>query len=59
LELWNSNIIEAPLTATLLIKPNELSIEEVENLVKAINFDNVADRFKEWSILRTRNNEKA
>jgi 3-methyladenine DNA glycosylase AlkD len=47
-ELWNTNIIEAQLLATLLFKPVELSVDELESLVKTIQFEYVADWFNNY-----------
>ena len=43
LELWTTNLIEARLLATLIIKPQKLSIAEMDNMVQSVGFDQVAD----------------
>ncbi|MFC4874308.1 DNA alkylation repair protein [Negadavirga shengliensis] len=48
LTLWDTQIIEAQLLAVLLMKPSELSIEELEKLVKTTSFDYVADWFNTY-----------
>jgi 3-methyladenine DNA glycosylase AlkD len=48
LELWKTHIIEAQLLASLLIKPDELSLSEMEELVESISFENVADWFNAY-----------
>jgi len=48
MELWNSNIVEAQLIATLLWKPGELTIDELDQLVKTTTFDYVADWFNSY-----------
>jgi 3-methyladenine DNA glycosylase AlkD len=49
-EIWNTNIMEAQLTATLLLKPKELSMEELNHFVKTICFDYVADWFNAYIV---------
>jgi 3-methyladenine DNA glycosylase AlkD len=49
-ELWDSYIMEAQLTATLLLKPDELSIDELNQFVKTISFDYVADWFNAYIV---------
>lgn len=48
IELWNTRILEAQLISTLLIKPEKLSIEELNSLVETISFDYVADWFNSY-----------
>lgn len=47
-ELWNTNIMEAQLTAILLLKPDELSMDELNHFVETISFDYVADWFNAY-----------
>lgn len=41
--LWDSGIIDAQLLAILLIKPNNLSRDEMDRMVRSTNFVHVAD----------------
>lgn len=50
IELWNTHIIEAQLLATLLVNPAELTIEELDDLVKSTGFDYVADWFNSYIV---------
>ncbi|NIJ52739.1 DNA alkylation repair protein [Dyadobacter arcticus] len=43
LELWDTDIIDAQLLATLIIKPKELSKEELNRMVRSVNFVGVSD----------------
>jgi 3-methyladenine DNA glycosylase AlkD len=43
LALWESGNIDARLLATLLIKPNDLSITEMDRMVRSVTFVQVAD----------------
>lgn len=47
-ELWDTNIIEAQLLATLLLNPKELSMEELDRMVRSTSFDRVADWFNSY-----------
>ena len=49
-ELWNTNIMEAQLTAILLLKPDELSMDELNHFVETISFDYVADWFNAYVV---------
>ncbi|MBX7132433.1 MAG: DNA alkylation repair protein [Fimbriimonadaceae bacterium] len=42
-ELWDSGNIDAMLLATLLMKPKQLSVQELDSLVESVTFDHVAD----------------
>ena len=42
-ELWDTGNIDAQLLAILLIKPNKLSREEMDRMVRSANFVHVAD----------------
>jgi len=42
-ELWNSGNIDAMLLATLLMKPKQLSVDDLERLVGGINYYQVGD----------------
>lgn len=42
-ELWKGENIDAMLLATLLMKPKQLSIQDVDDLVRAVNFYQVGD----------------
>jgi len=43
LSLWETENIDARLLATFIIKPNELSIKEMDKLVQSVKFNQVAD----------------
>lgn len=43
MSLWETGNADAQLLATLLIKPKNLSAEEVDRLVRSVNFSHVAD----------------
>jgi 3-methyladenine DNA glycosylase AlkD len=43
MSLWETGNVDAQLLAILLIKPNDLSAEEVDRLVRSISFAHVAD----------------
>lgn len=50
LALWKSKNIDARLLAILVIEPKTLSTEEVDEMVKTINFDQVADWFNSYIV---------
>ncbi len=43
--LWGSGVLEGQFMTTLLVKPKALSIEEMDQMVRAIDFVRVADWF--------------
>lgn len=43
LSLWNTKNIDARLLATLIIKPKELSVNEMDKIVQSVTFNQVAD----------------
>lgn len=43
LELWETGNVDAQFLATLIIKPNDLSTSELEQMVRSIDFVRVAD----------------
>ncbi len=43
LALWKTENIDSRLLATLIIKPNELSVEEIDKIVRSVKFNQVAD----------------
>jgi 3-methyladenine DNA glycosylase AlkD len=43
LSLWNTENIDARLLATLIIRPKELSVEEMDTMVRSVTFNQVAD----------------
>jgi 3-methyladenine DNA glycosylase AlkD len=43
MSLWKTGNVDAQLLATLLIKPKDLSADEVDRLVRSISFAHVAD----------------
>lgn len=50
LELWQTKNIDARLLAILIIDPNKLSIKELEQMVKSIDFAPIADWFNSYII---------
>jgi 3-methyladenine DNA glycosylase AlkD len=48
LELWETKNIDGRLLATLIIKPQALSIKELDDMVKSIDFAQVADWFNAY-----------
>ncbi|GAB2794027.1 DNA alkylation repair protein [Rhabdobacter roseus] len=48
LELWQTQYVEAQLLACLIVKPKELSTQELDALVKSIVFVHVADWFNAY-----------
>jgi len=50
LSLWDTEIIDARLLATLIFKPSEVSVEEMDKLVQTIRFNQVADWFNAYLV---------
>lgn len=50
LELWETGNVEARFLATLIIDPEQLSIEEVDSLVRSEKFSHVADWFSAYVV---------
>ncbi|HMF73323.1 MAG TPA: DNA alkylation repair protein [Flavitalea sp.] len=50
LELWDTGILEARLLATLIIKPKQLSLTEMDKMVRSINFVQLADWFNAYVV---------
>lgn len=48
--LWNTGIIDARLLAILLIKPGKLSADEIDRMVRAADFAQVADWFNAYIV---------
>jgi 3-methyladenine DNA glycosylase AlkD len=48
LELWHTKNIDARLLSTLIIKPKALSAKELDDMVKSIDFVQVADWFNSY-----------
>ena len=48
LELWETKNVEARLLSTLIIKPKELSLQQLDKMVKSITFVQVADWFNAY-----------
>ncbi len=48
LELWQTKNVDARLLACLIIKPKELSVKELDDMVKSIDFSQVADWFNSY-----------
>ncbi len=50
LELWDTGILEARLLATLIVKPKQLSLTEMDKMVRSINFVQLADWFNAYIV---------
>jgi 3-methyladenine DNA glycosylase AlkD len=50
LELWETGNVEARFLATLVIKPRELSVTEIDRMVRSEKFTHVADWFSAYVI---------
>ncbi|MBW6492623.1 MAG: DNA alkylation repair protein [Lentimicrobium sp.] len=50
LELWETKIAEAQSVAVLIMKPKELSVEQLDKLVNTIVFSHVADWFNAYTL---------
>lgn len=57
LSLWDTENIDARLLATLIIKPNELSIEEMDKIVQSVEFNQVADWLNAYVVKNHPENE--
>jgi 3-methyladenine DNA glycosylase AlkD len=58
LSLWKTGNIDAQLLATLLIKPKSLSAEELERMVRAVPFVQVADWLNSYVVKQHPEKEK-
>ncbi len=58
LELWETGNIDARLLATLIIKPKQLSVTEMDRMVRSINFLQVADWFNAYVVKEHPDKEK-
>lgn len=45
MSLWETGNLDAQLLAILLIKPQKLSADEIDRMVRTVNFEHVADWF--------------
>ncbi|MEJ5964330.1 DNA alkylation repair protein [Pedobacter immunditicola] len=57
LELWETGNVEARLLATLIVKPKELSVDEVDRMVRSERFSQVADWFNAYVVKEHPDNE--
>ncbi len=48
LELWETKNIDARLLAILILKPKELSVKELDKMVKSLDFPQVSDWFNAY-----------
>jgi 3-methyladenine DNA glycosylase AlkD len=48
LELWKTKIMEARLVAILIIKPKQLSLKELETMLKSVEYAPVSDWFNSY-----------
>ena len=58
LELWETGNIDARLLATLIIKPKQLSLTEMDKMVRSINFIQLADWFNAYVVKEYPEKEK-
>lgn len=58
LELWETGNIDARLLATLIIVPKQLSLDEMDSMVKSINFPQLADWFNAYIVKEYPDKEK-
>lgn len=58
LALWETGNVDARLLATLVIKPKELSLDEMDKMVKSINLAQVADWFNGYVVKEYPDKEK-
>lgn len=52
LELWGTGNIDAQFLAILLIKPKSLSVDEIDQLVRSVTFDEVADWLNRYIVMK-------
>lgn len=57
LELWETGNIDARLLATLIIVPKQLSLTEMDTMVRSINFNQLADWFNAYVVKEYPNKE--
>ncbi len=57
-ELWESGIIEAQMVAILIMKPKELSVEQLDKMVREMTFTWVADWFNSYLVKKHPENER-
>lgn len=56
--LWETGNIDARLLAILLLKPNELSSDELDRLVRSVTFVHVADWLNAYVVKKHRDKER-
>ena len=57
IELWDTGIIDARLLAILLMKPNDLSRDEMDRMVRSVEFAQVADWLNSYVVKNHRDKE--
>jgi 3-methyladenine DNA glycosylase AlkD len=57
MELWKTENVDARMLAVLLIKPNDLSVEELDHMVCSTLFDRVADWVNAYLVKKHKANE--
>ncbi|MFD2600239.1 DNA alkylation repair protein [Sphingobacterium corticis] len=57
ISLWETGIADAQLLATLIVNPKQLSLDEVDEMVRTINFSQVADWFSAY-LLKDRTDKR-
>jgi len=58
LALWDTKNIEARLLSTIIIKPNTLTLEQLDQMVRSITFVQVADWFNAYVVKPHPENER-
>lgn len=58
ISLWDTKNIDARLLATLIIKPKELSLKEMDEIVQSVTFNQVADWLNAYVVKNHPKNEK-
>ena len=57
MELWKTENFDARMLALLIIKPNELSPEELDQMVRSVNYERVADWLNSYVVKLHKENE--
>ena len=57
LQLWETEIVDARLLATLIVKPKSLSADELDRMVRSVNCDLVADWLNSYVVKKHPDNE--
>tara|TARA_R110001592_G_scaffold237306_4_gene496174 strand:+ start:20793 stop:21473 length:681 start_codon:yes stop_codon:yes gene_type:complete len=57
LELWATDIFDAQMLSILIINPNKLSASELDNMVRSVHYDRVADWLNSYVVKLHSENE--